>query len=49
MPRLMPLLRSRRYDLSAAITHRMPLERGPEAYRLFDRKEDGCIKVVFTP
>jgi threonine dehydrogenase-like Zn-dependent dehydrogenase len=30
-------------------THRMPLEQASEAYRMFQRKEDGCIKVVFDP
>ena len=31
------------------VTHRMPLEDAPAAYELFQRKEDGCIKVVLTP
>ena len=31
------------------VTHRMPLEEAPNAYRLFQRKEDGCIKVVLEP
>ncbi|WP_069385415.1 zinc-dependent alcohol dehydrogenase [Cellulosimicrobium cellulans] len=30
-------------------THRVPLEKAPEAYRTFQRKEDGCIKVVLDP
>lgn len=30
-------------------THRMPLEQAPEAYELFQRKDDGCIKVVLDP
>jgi len=30
-------------------THRLPLEEAPEAYRAFQRKEDGCIKVVLDP
>jgi threonine dehydrogenase-like Zn-dependent dehydrogenase len=30
-------------------THRLPLERAPDAYELFQRKLDGCIKVVLTP
>ena len=30
-------------------THRLPLEEAPEAYRTFQRKEDGCIKVVLDP
>jgi len=30
-------------------THRLPLEQAPEAYRMFQHKEDGCIKVVLDP
>jgi len=30
-------------------THVMPLERGPEGYRLFKEKEDGCVRTVFRP
>ncbi|MFD5214906.1 zinc-dependent alcohol dehydrogenase [Microbacterium sp. NPDC058345] len=31
------------------VTHHVPLERAPEMYRTFQRKEDGCIKVVLHP
>jgi S-(hydroxymethyl)glutathione dehydrogenase / alcohol dehydrogenase len=31
------------------ITHRLPLEEAPRAYDIFNRKEDGCVKVVLTP
>jgi threonine dehydrogenase-like Zn-dependent dehydrogenase len=30
-------------------THHLPLERAPEAYRAFQRKEDGAVKVLFNP
>ena len=30
-------------------THRLPLEDAPGAYAMFQRKEDGCIKVVLDP
>lgn len=30
-------------------THRLPLEEAPEAYRTFQKKEDGMVKVVFRP
>jgi threonine dehydrogenase-like Zn-dependent dehydrogenase len=36
-------------DPSFVITHTVPLERGPEMYRTFRDKEDGCIKVVLKP
>ncbi len=30
-------------------THHMPLEQAPQGYDLFQKKEDGCIKVVLKP
>jgi len=36
-------------DPSFVITHRLPLEEGPNAYKTFRDKEDGCIKVVLKP
>ncbi|GCD19448.1 glutathione-dependent formaldehyde dehydrogenase [Cellulomonas algicola] len=30
-------------------THRVPLEDAPAAYEMFQKKEDGCIKVVLDP
>ena len=30
-------------------THTLPLDEAPRGYELFQRKEDGCIKVVLTP
>lgn len=31
------------------VTHRLPLEQAPEAYEMFQKKTDGCIKVVLQP
>lgn len=31
------------------VTHRVPLEQAPEAYKTFRDKDDGCIKVVLNP
>ncbi|WP_226012865.1 zinc-dependent alcohol dehydrogenase [Halomicrobium salinisoli] len=36
-------------DPSFVITHQVDLEKGPEMYRTFNRKEDDCVKVVMTP
>lgn len=36
-------------DPSFVITHRIPLEDAPQAYKTFRNKEDGCIKVVIKP
>ncbi|WP_084128570.1 alcohol dehydrogenase catalytic domain-containing protein [Demequina sp. NBRC 110055] len=30
-------------------THRLPLESAPDAYAMFQAKDDGCIKVVLDP
>jgi threonine dehydrogenase-like Zn-dependent dehydrogenase len=49
---LAPLLEkveSGQIDPSFVITHRARLEEGPELYKKFRDKEDGCIKVVMTP
>jgi len=36
-------------DPSFVITHTFPLEQAAEGYRIFNDKEDGCIKVVLKP
>lgn len=30
-------------------THRMPLAQAPEAYAMFQKKQDGAVKILFTP
>ena len=30
-------------------THLLPLSEAPRAYEMFQKKEDGAIKVLFTP
>jgi glutathione-independent formaldehyde dehydrogenase len=34
---------------SFIVSHRLPLEAAPEAYRKFDRREDGYTKVILKP
>ncbi len=49
---LQPLLeRVRRgdFDPERLITHRLPLDEAPRAYKMFRDKEDACIKVVLKP
>jgi threonine dehydrogenase-like Zn-dependent dehydrogenase len=46
---LLQLIETGKIDPSFVITHRLPLEEAPRAYRKFRDKEDGCIKVVLTP
>ncbi|MRI57007.1 glutathione-dependent formaldehyde dehydrogenase [Methylobacterium sp. DB1607] len=36
-------------DPSFVITHEVPLDKGPEMYRMFRDKQDSCIKVVLKP
>jgi threonine dehydrogenase-like Zn-dependent dehydrogenase len=35
--------------LSDFATHRLPLDDAPKAYEMFQKKEDGAIKVLFQP
>jgi threonine dehydrogenase-like Zn-dependent dehydrogenase len=49
LPKLLKLVEEEKIDPSFVVTHRAPLERGPELYKTFRDKQDGCIKVVLTP
>ena len=49
LPRLMDLIATGRIDPSFVITHQARLEDGPDLYRTFREKQDGCIKVVLKP
>ncbi len=46
---LLGFIRDGIIDPSFVVTHRAGLERGPEMYRTFREKSDGCVKVVLTP
>ena len=48
---LMPLVEDPKDPLGVSdlITHRGTLDDAPELYERFQKKEDGCIKVVLTP
>jgi len=47
--RLLKLIEDGRIDPSFVITHRAPLAKGPELYKTFRDKQDGCVKVVLKP
>jgi threonine dehydrogenase-like Zn-dependent dehydrogenase len=49
LPKLLPLIENGEIDPSFVITHRASLEEGPELYKKFRDKKDGCIKVVMRP
>jgi hypothetical protein len=35
--------------LAQVITHKLPLKDAPHGYKIFNNKEDGCVKVVLKP
>lgn len=37
------------FGVETLATHRLPLEDAPHGYDIFQKKEDGCIKVVLKP
>ncbi|MER5671828.1 alcohol dehydrogenase catalytic domain-containing protein [Pseudonocardia alni] len=50
MPELLPLLGDDDpLGVDGFATHRVPLEQAPKAYRMFQDKEDGAVKMLFTP
>jgi len=49
LPKLLERVENGEIDPSFVITHRAPLEQGPELYKTFRDKKDGCIKVVLKP
>jgi threonine dehydrogenase-like Zn-dependent dehydrogenase len=51
IPDILPLLTGPDDPLGVEdlTTHRMPLDQAPEGYDIFQRKADGCIKVVLEP
>jgi threonine dehydrogenase-like Zn-dependent dehydrogenase len=36
-------------DPTFVITHKLPIDQGPQAYKTFRDKKDQCIKVVLKP
>ena len=49
LPMLMERITKGEIDPSFVITHKAPLADGPDLYRSFRDKQDGCIKVVLKP
>lgn len=43
------MIEERKLDPTFVITHRPPLSEANEAYRMFNDKEGGCVKVVMKP
>jgi threonine dehydrogenase-like Zn-dependent dehydrogenase len=49
LPMLLERIEKGEIDPSFVITHRATLEEGPELYKTFRDKKDGCVKVVLKP
>jgi len=49
LPKLLDLIEKGEIDPSFVITHRASLAEGPDLYKTFRDKRDGCIKVVMKP
>jgi len=49
MPMLFQQISAGRFDPTEIITHRLPLAKAGEAYKMFNDYEDGSIKVVLKP
>jgi threonine dehydrogenase-like Zn-dependent dehydrogenase len=47
--KLLAMIVEGKIDPGFVVTHRVPLEKGPEMYKTFRDKQDGCIKVVLQP
>jgi 2-desacetyl-2-hydroxyethyl bacteriochlorophyllide A dehydrogenase len=48
-PALVPLVESGKLRPEQVFTHRLPLSEAAEAYRLFEQRDDGCLKVLLDP
>jgi threonine dehydrogenase-like Zn-dependent dehydrogenase len=49
VPRLLEHVVKGELDPSFLATHKLSLEDSPRGYDIFKHKEDGCVRVVFTP
>lgn len=49
LPALFPLVQSGRLRPERYVSHRLPLSEGPDAYRRFEAREAGALKMVLLP
>ncbi|MBN6189383.1 hypothetical protein JQN58_21245 [Aneurinibacillus sp. BA2021] len=49
MPELYEKIKNGEFDPSHIITHTLPLSEADHGYRIFDNKEEDCIKVILKP
>ena len=43
---LLDRIRAGQIDPAAVVSHRLPLEQAPRGYELFERKQDGALKIL---
>ncbi len=46
---LISLVVENKVTLDDIITHKVPLSQADKMYDIFNKKEDGCVKVVLKP
>jgi len=49
LPELLEHIESGKLHPDVIISHRLPLAQAADGYKIFEKKEDGCRKVVLTP
>lgn len=46
---ILELIKNGKFDATDIITHKLSLDKGEHAYKIFDGKSDNCIKVILKP
>ena len=46
---ILELIKNGKFDATDIITHKLSLDQGERGYKIFDKKEDRCIKVILKP
>lgn len=46
---ILELISAGKFDATDIITHKLSIDKGEHAYRIFDGKDDNCIKVILKP
>lgn len=49
LPELLEHIETGRLQPDAIISHRLSLEQAAEGYKIFDKKQEDCRKVILTP
>lgn len=49
MPEILPMIANHKNILSSIFTHKMKLSAGVNAYEIFDKRQENCIKILLEP